>query len=234
MKRLLVYLASMTLAGFCNAEVPKLFTERAFTSASLAEAVNHYVAIGEPATVKELQKCAADDADHAGWFANRGFSVGERVGWICRILYEPQGHSPLRAPKFGVLNIPEKSMPVEKWPLYPVALSGSTYLVLNQSYTPSGPTEDAKQYLDYCRKNGVFRKSPIVVPTQEQAVQDAAALRQTVAWKAIQWQGDDGYSYPMGEQFTWAFLQKQSKLISDQSLAKKQTPKGGSAVASLQ
>ena len=182
----------MTL-GLCHAEIPKLLVQRAFTSADLAEAVNHYVAIGEPATIKELEKCAADDADHSGWYANRGFSVGERVGWICRILYEPQGHSPLRAPKFGVLNIPEKSMPVEKWPLYPVALSGSTYLVLNQSYTPRGTTEDAIHYLDYCRKNGVFRKAPIVVPTQEQAVQDAAALRQTVAWKAIQWQSDDGY-----------------------------------------
>jgi hypothetical protein len=220
--------------GLCHAEVPKLLTERAFNSASIAEAVNHYVAIGESSTAKELEKCALEDADHANWISNRGFSVGERIGWICRILYEPQGHSALRAPKFGILNIPEKTMPAEKWPLYPLALSGSTYLVLNQSYTPDGTPENAKHYLDYCRKNGVFRKSPILVPTQEQAMQDAMALRQTVAWKAIKWQDTDGYSYPMGEQFTWSFLQNQAKLISNQLVANKQQPKTGATVATLQ
>jgi hypothetical protein len=233
MKRLLVYLTLVTLAGLCRAEVPKLLTERTFTSATLAEAVNHYIAIGEPAALKELEKCASTDADHADWISNQGFSISERIGWICRILYEPQGHSALRAPKFGVLNIPKNSMPAEKWPLYPVALSGSTYLVLNQSYTPDGTPEDAKHYLDYCHKNGVFRKSPIVVPTQEQAMQDAAALRQTDAWKAIKWQNDDGYSYPMGEQFTWSFLKNQGKLIPDQLASKKPQPKVESAVASI-
>jgi hypothetical protein len=229
----------MTL-GYCQAEVPKLLTERAFTSASLAEAVNHYVAIGEPAAVKELEQCAAEDAnpaDRAGWFANRGFSVGERIGWICRILYEPQGRSPLRAPQFGILNIPEKTMPAGKWPLYPVALSGSTYLVLNESYTPDGKPEDVKHYLNYCRNNGVFRKNPVAVPTQDQAMKDAAALRQTAAWKAIKWQGDDGYSYPMGEQFTWSFLKNQAKFIPvvpTQMAAKKLQPKAGPAVALAQ
>src|ERR1700679_1034143 len=98
MKRIFAYLMLMTL-GISHAEVPKLLTERAFTSATLAEAVNHYVAIGEPATLKELQNCAAEDAAHNDWLSNRGFSVGERIGWICRILYVPQGHSALRAPK---------------------------------------------------------------------------------------------------------------------------------------
>jgi hypothetical protein len=232
MKKLTIYLMLMTL-GICHAEVPKLLTERAFTSATLAEAVNHYVAIGEPAALNELKECAAQDTDHANWLSNRGFSTGERIGWICRILYEPQGHSALRAPKFGVLNIPEKTMPAEKWPLYPLALSGTTYLVLNQHYTPDGTEETAVHYLDYCRKNGVFRKSPIAVPTEEQAMQDAAALRQSVAWQAIVWQGDDGYSYPMGEQFTWSFLQNQAKFIPNQMIAKKPDTKTGPAIATL-
>lgn len=225
----------MTLA-IGHAEVPKLLTERAFTSATLAEAVNHYVGIGEPAAMKELQNCASQDAAHAGWISNRGFSVSERIGWICRILYEPKGHSALRAPKFGVLNIPEKTMPADKWPLYPLALSGSTYLVLNQHYTPDGTPEEATHYLDYCRKNGVFRKSPIPVPTEEQAMADAAMLRQTTAWKAIKWQDTDGYSYPMGEQFTWSFMQNQAKLIPNQTelAVKKPQIKTGSTVATLQ
>jgi hypothetical protein len=230
MKRIFICLVLMTL-GIARADVPKLLTERAFTSASLAEAANHYIAIGEPATVKELEKCALEDAAHEGWISNRGFSINERIGWVCRIIYEPTGHSPLRAPKFGILNIPEKSMPIEKWPLYPLALSGSTYLVLNQSYTPDGTPEDAKQYLDYCQKNGVFRKSAVVVPSQEQAMKDAAAIRETPEWKAIKWQGDGKFTYPMGEQFTWAFLQKQAKVIPNQLAAKKPQPKPDSAVA---
>jgi hypothetical protein len=232
MKRIFFYLMLMTL-GIGHAEVPKLLTERAFTSATLAEAVNHYVAIGEPAAIKELQQCAAEDAVHTAWISNRGFSVGERVGWICRILYEPKGHSTLRAPKFGILNIPEKTMPADKWPLYPLALSGSTYLVLNQHYTPDGTPEEATHYLDYCRNNGVFRKSPVTVPTQEQAALDAAALRQTPAWKAIKWKDEDGYSYPMGEQFTWSFLQNQAKLIPVQVAEKKPQIKAGPAIASV-
>jgi hypothetical protein len=231
MKRIFFYLMVMTLA-VGHAEVPKLLTQRAFTSATLAEAVNHYIAIGEPATIEELGQCASEDAAHTGWISNRGFSVGERIGWICRILYEPQGHSSLRAPKFGILNIPEKTMPADKWPLYPLAFSGSTYLVLNQNYTPNGTPEDPKHYLDYCRKNGVFRKTLVPVPTQEQAMQDAAALRQSAAWKAIKWQDTDGYSYPMGEQFTWSFLQNQAKFIPNQLAAKK--PQTGSTVASIQ
>ena len=151
----------------------------------------------------------------------------------------PRNVSPLRAPKFGVLNIPKDSMPADKWPLYPVALSGSTYLVLNQSYTADSGSEDATHYLDYCRKNGVFRKSPVAVPSQEQALQDAAALRQSEAWKAINWQNDGGYTYPMGEQLTWSFLNNQAKLIANQSVpnqvaAKKPQPKvAGSTVASI-
>jgi hypothetical protein len=237
MKRFLVYLMLTTLV-VARAEVPKLLTDRAFTAATLAEAVNHYVAIGETEAIKELQQASAQESSQKELFQGKGFSVSERVGWICRILYEPKEHSALRAPKFGILNIPKTSMPADKWPLYPIAFSGSTYLVLNQDYTPEGTPEDVNHYLDYCRKNGVFRKSPVVVPTQEQALQDAAALRQTAAWKAIQWQGDDGYTYPMGEQLTWSFLKNQAKFISNQPIpsqvaAKKPQPKADATVASI-
>ena len=253
MKRFLAYLFVMALV-IGRAEVPKLLTERAFTSAALAEAVNHYVAIGETATIKELQQASAQEKSQTELFQGKGFSVDERIGWVCRILYEPKLSPPtlvpktgaiipgtlipLRAPRFGVLNIPKESMPADKWPLYPIALSGSTYLVLNQHYTPDGSPEDATHYLDYCRKNGLFRKSPVPVPTQEQALQDAAALRQSEAWKAISWQSDGGFTYPMGEQLTWSFLKNQARFIPDQPAssqiaAKKPQPKAGSTVASV-
>jgi hypothetical protein len=222
MKRILICLTLMTM-GICRAEVPKLFTEKPFNSVTLAEAVNHYVAIGETATIMELQQLAAQEKSDADFFDNHGFCLGERIGWVCRILYEPQGHSPLRAPKFGILSIPERTMPLEKWPLYPVAVSGSTYVVLNQSYTPKGKPEDVTHYLAYCKDSGVFRKNPVAVPTQEQAMKDAAAIRQSEPWKAIKWKDDDGFSYPMGEQWTWGFIQNQARTIPAESIAMKKS-----------
>jgi hypothetical protein len=222
MKRSLIYLA-MLVMGVCHAEPPKLLTEKPFNSVTLAEAVNHYVAIGEAASIKELQQLAAQEESDKYFFSSHGYCVGERIGWLCRILYEPRGNSPLRAPKFGVLTIPERTMPLEKWPLYPVVLSGSTYIVLNQSYTPKGVPEDVKHYIAYCKDSGVFRTNPVVVPTQEQAIQDAAAIRKSEAWLAIKWQDDEGFSYPMGELWTWGFMENQAKRIPAESIAVKKS-----------
>jgi hypothetical protein len=232
MKRVLICLASLMLLGPAHAEVPKLFLQKTFTSATLAEAVNRYVAIGEAASIKELQQLAAQEDASQDAFSGKGFSVSERIGWVCRILYEPRGNSPLRAPRFGVLPLPEKTMPLEKWPLYPLALSGSTYFVLKQGYVPDGTPETVTHYLAYCKKNGVFRINPIAVPTKESAAQDAAALRQSLAWQAIQWQDHDGFSFPMGEQLTWSFLQNQAKKIADEPVAA-QNSKTDSAAVSL-
>src|SRR5260221_14680806 len=110
MKRLLICLTSMML-GLAHGEVPKLFSQKSFTSANIAEAVNRYVAIGEAASAKEMEQLAAQENAEDGGVLGKGFSVNERIGWVCRILYEPKGHSPLRAPKFGVLSLPEKTMP---------------------------------------------------------------------------------------------------------------------------
>ena len=46
MKHILICLTSMML-GIAHAEVPKLFSQKSFTAANLAEAVNRYVAITE-------------------------------------------------------------------------------------------------------------------------------------------------------------------------------------------
>lgn len=232
MKRLLICLTSMML-GLAHGEVPKLFSQKSFTSANIAEAVNRYVAIGEAASAKEMEQLAAQEDAMDESFLGKGFSVNERIGWVCRILYEPKGHSPLRAPKFGVLPLPEKTMPVEKWPLYPVAVSGSTYIVLRQGYTPHGTPEKVAHYLAYCKNNGVFRTTPVEVPDKEQAEKDIANLRQSAQWQAIRWQNNaDGFSFPMGEELTWAFIKGQTKNLSGE-FAAKQNSKSDPAALSL-
>ncbi|HEY1490679.1 MAG TPA: hypothetical protein VGF90_06530 [Verrucomicrobiae bacterium] len=231
MKLILICLTSMMM-GLAHAEVPKLFSQKNFSSANIAEAVNRYVAIGEASSLKELQQLAAQDNSENDNFLGKGFSVKERVGWVCRILYEPKGRSPLRAPEFGELPLPEKSMPAEKWPLYPLALSGSTYVALKQGYIADGTPEEVAHYLKYCKNNGVFRKTPIEVPTREQAESDIVNLRQSAEWQAIQWRSNDGFNYPMGEQLTWAFIKGQSNTIAEQPLASR-VPKPDSSALSL-
>jgi hypothetical protein len=235
--KLLIICVALGMSGICQAEVPKLLTERAFTSASLAEAANHFITIGEQATFKELKAFLVEDCTHTNYRFNRGYNVDERIGWILRIVYEPKEGIPmlvsktgtlipgnivqLRAPSFGSLDIPENSMPAEKWPLYPLALSGSTFIVLKERYNAKGVPETISHYMDYCKDNGVFRKMPVAVPTRQQALKDAEQLRQSIPWKAIKWVDNGGIGFPMGEQWMWGFIQKQARAIPEDTLAKK-------------
>jgi hypothetical protein len=236
MKRLLVYLVLMGV-GIGQAEVPKLFTEKNFTSTTLAEAVNHFVAIGQDAAVKEMQELAAQKDANSDCFLGKGFSTDERIGWVCRILFQANDGSSLRPPKYGYLSLPEKFMPADQWPLYPVVQSGSTYIVLCENYTAKGVPETAAHYIKYCVKNGAFRKIPVAVPTKEQALKDTLAFRQSDLWKKMKWEDADGISYLLGEQFTWAFLESQAKMISDPipansaTMIARQKPKSNPATA---
>jgi len=215
--RLFVLLFATTL-GLAHADVPKLFSEQSFNAMTLATAVNHYVILGEDAAVKELEDLSeveAAEVEKNRGFNPRGFSINERIAWVCRILFQPKSDAEqpyLRAPKFGKLNLPEKFMPVENWPLYPVAFYGSTYFVLGESYSDDNHVmEEPKHYIEYCRDNGIFRTNLIKL-TRAQILKDADALHNSSQWKAIKWVDDAGYSYPMGEQWTWGFIQKQAKV----------------------
>ncbi len=208
MTRSIIIALLLTLQGAGGA-VPRLFQQKEFTAASFAEAVNHFVALGEEAAIQKLRGLATDGmADF-----KRGFSVNERIGWICRVLFEAKTGS-LRPPGFGSLSLPDRTMPAKTWPLYPVALSCSTYFVLSEGYSLDGLDEDPRDYIDHCHRTGVFRKEPVGVPTRAQAVADASALRHSVAWKAIQWKdGGQNWSYALDEEWVWSFIQKQAEDI---------------------
>ncbi|MEJ0090226.1 MAG: hypothetical protein WDM80_10830 [Limisphaerales bacterium] len=114
-------------------------------------------------------------------------------------------------------------MPAEKWPLYPLALSGSTYVVLNERYTRKSTPETLKHYMEYCKANGAFRKAPVPVPTREQALADTEQLRQSALWKNIKWVDNGGIGFPWGEQRTWVFIQSQARNIPEPISAKDQS-----------
>ncbi len=200
----------------CQAEAPKLFREKSFTCAMLAQAVNHYVTLGEDAAAKELESLTSEDWTEEWFKKKRGFSFNERVGWICRIVFEPKGKEPLRAPLFGAHHLPWNSMPLTNWPLYPVAVSGSTYFVLSEGYMLAGVAEDPKDYLKYCRANGKFRKEAVPIPSRIQALKDLEKLRQSKAWKAIKWEEKgEGFSYFFDEDWVWGRIKYQAENIPE-------------------
>jgi hypothetical protein len=205
----LVLLMTLQIA---SAGVPRLFQQKQFTAAAFAEAVNHFVAIGEDASVRELRGLALDDAASRALRGKDRWSANERIGWMCRVLFEPSTDTPLRPPAFGGLALPEHSMPAADWPLYPVAHSGSTYFVLGEGYLLAGRAEDPIAYIAYSQRAGIFRTHPIAVPDRAQAMKDAAALRQSAAWKAIQWTDrGENWSYTLSESSTWEFILDQAK-----------------------
>jgi hypothetical protein len=196
-------------ANPCYAETPLLFREKPFICAALAEAANHYVALGEKAAIKELEALTSDwTKDH-----RRGeFSRNERVGWVCRVLFQPKEKEPLRQPSFGALHLPRNSMPLKAWPLYPVASSGKSYFVLSEGYSVAGHPEDPKDYLKYCRPDGKFRTELVPIPTRDQALEDLEALRKSDAWKAIKWKDSGpGFSYTFSEEWCWRFIKAQAE-----------------------
>src|SRR5262249_19046755 len=106
-----------------KARLPALFREKAFTCATLAEAVNHYVDLGEEAANKELESLTSDRITRDDQVsATGGFSRKERISWGCRILFQPKGErtSPppaLRSPPLplevgvdGVAPVPGRSL----------------------------------------------------------------------------------------------------------------------------
>src|SRR5580658_3845440 len=199
-------------------EAPRFFRENAFTSASFAEAVNHFVTLGEAAAVKELNELAD------GTNVTNGFSVKVRIGLVCRVLFQPRHGEPIRPPAYGLLmelgsiGLPEVSPSSswtnlsKNWPLYPVALSGSTYFILSENYAPdgNGAPENAMRYVAHCQQHGVFRRRKIPVPTRKEAIKDAAALRLSPVWRAIKWSDSGaGYSFRVDEDSAWNFIQNQ-------------------------
>jgi hypothetical protein len=209
MKTILLALFFGLLSSISGAEVPKLFRERSFTATDLAAAVNHYIELGEEAAVKELSELAPDHDSGA-----KGFTLPERVSWVCRILFQPKGDKPLREPRYGAVLLPYLSMPQSKWPLYPLAASGDSFFVLSEGYSRTGRAEDPKKYLAYCRAKGTFRKIAVPVPTREQALKEVALLHESGAWKAIKWQDSGkGSTYTISEAWKWRFIQAQADAI---------------------
>ncbi|MEM8671704.1 MAG: hypothetical protein AAGG48_29570 [Planctomycetota bacterium] len=180
-----------------------------FTCADISRAVNYYVDLGEDATLKEFQSLL-QKREQVG-----RPDLSERIGWLCRILYEPKD-KPMRPPMLGGLMLPHDQMPLDKWPLYPVAKSGSTYCVLSEGYTLAGFPEPMTKYFSYCKKSGSFRTTSVVIPSKKEAIRDINSIRSSQRWTSINWKNSgQGFSYTMNEAWTWNQIIDQAKSIPE-------------------
>ena len=159
----------------------------------LAEAANHYIAMGEDRAVKELK--LLEDSTYTEMLRG-GADPNTRISWLCRILFRGKpGHS-IRPPAYGALTFLPPDMIGEQWPLYPVAESKGVYFVLSEGYLLAGVAEKASEYVDYCRKHGSFRKTKVKVPTRSEATRALEALTHSGNWQTIRWKGEDhGHPY---------------------------------------
>ncbi len=189
-------------------EAPVLFRQKAFNSSTLTDAANHYIKLGEEATIREFKALSQSKPEFS-----KGIDVNERIGWMCRILFVPKKDS-IRQPFFGGLSLPFRTMPAEKWPLYPIAKSGITYCVLSEGYMLAGQAEPVMDYVSYCRNHGTFRTVALKSPSRKVAIKDLEDLHNSSRWKAIKWQGKGpGYSFFISEKWTWDKISKQASSI---------------------
>ncbi len=201
---LLASLAAFLVALPCSADPPRFVREKEFSCKDMADAVNHYIDLGEEKAIREMRATVDDNEPHA--------RPSVRICHLCRILFDPKGEKPLRSALLGGLDLPTNTMPSHKWPRFPVAESGSTFFLLNESYSLGGKAEHPTGYLEYCCTNGVFRKNRVAVPTREKALEDLDRLQRSVAWKAIKWQDrGENWSYTMIEGWTLRYLKAQAE-----------------------
>jgi len=197
-------------AAQANQAVPDLFTKKQFNAVALAQAANHYIGLGEVEAIKALK---ALEEDHSKAI-DRGFHTNERIGWICRIVFQGTKGKPLRQPLYGGLSLPYLTMPLERWPLYPVAESDGVFFVLSEGYMLAGVAERASDYIDYCSANGDFRKTKVKIPTHDEAVSAFDSLKQSERWTIIKWRDEGpGTKYTMSEEWVLRDIEAQATSI---------------------
>ena len=153
----------------------------------LAISANILIAVGKEKAVdyllKQSQKLRSGDV--------YGDINDIKISWLCRLIFESVNDQPLRAPNFGGLDLPYKSMPLSSWPKYPLAVSDGCIFVLGANYTGSGQPELAEFYVDYCSKNGQIRKEPYKVPDKTEYQPALEALFKSERWQAIEWRHEE-------------------------------------------
>ena len=218
--RCLTLIASATLISAtqlaAQTQTSSLPLPKHLTCFDIALTANKFIALGEEGAVKELERLCETTKENRDPFYE--WELSKQVSTICRVIFKPKEGAPMRGPYLGLaMNIPHQNMKPEDWPLFPLAESDGVYFLLADGYSLNGVAETARQYLDYCRSAGVFRTTPVIIPTEETARRALDNLIASAAWKKLKWRdsqwfaGGGGWSYDIKESNAIAYLEKQTK-----------------------
>ena len=205
---LLTAVVSVLVAYAASAKnrIPRLFSMSHVDSAALANAANYYISMGEENAIQELLKLKDHESVELG-----EIELNMRIGWLCRILYLPPESGSFRPFPMGGLLLPHETMPIEKWPLFPIVKSGDTFAVLSREFVMSGALPTVEHYFD-CVGNGTFRTENIVVPGRRAATGDIKNLRSSTRWTDIKW---NGVNFNFSEANTWKQILAQAKSVTE-------------------
>jgi hypothetical protein len=209
---LTAYVSGHAWAASKDAVKLKVLFVREFSPLMLAQSANALIAMGEEKAVDLLQSSIRDFETDLSF----GFSTNERIGWLCRLIFESKSDKPLRAPYFGSLSLPRKSMPTSEWRKYPLAVSKGTVFVLADGYAIVGTPEDPLEYIRYCQRAGQFRKRHYPIPSRTEAEQALSALITSSRWRKIRWHHrGPGSEYRYSERRVIGFLSRQVNRIGE-------------------
>lgn len=107
--------------------------------------------------------------------------------------------------------LPYESMPLKSWPFFPLCFSGNSFFAMSEGRLLAGYAEPPTSYIRFCQSKGQFRKKLLFVPTREQALVDAARVRELSDWKNIPLKEE--WWHEWGEKRTWEFIRHQAKAI---------------------
>lgn len=161
-------------------EFPSFIEEKAHDVATLAHTVNLYVGLGEDAAFSDLRKRAAElDKGH------HDSSTREyRIELVARILGGSSGKV-LRPRSQEDIGFGGHGIRLSTWPHFPMVHSGDSFFVMMKGRIIAGLEPPLVDYLDYCRLEGRFRRSPLPVPTREQALRDLDGLKASPRWRSL-------------------------------------------------
>ncbi len=184
----------------------RLLLVETLSCADWTQLANDYMSMGQDRAVAGLIERS-----------NRVRETGETINFntrtclMARLIFEPKGKEPLRAPMLGGLPLPRHSMPLSDWPQYPFVKVGDMPFLLSESYILGGAAEACKDYLAYCMKNGKFRTQLYSVPTTDEAKVALKKLFSEDRWKNIKWNYTSANeSYEIHPGMVMEYLSKQT------------------------
>ncbi len=108
------------------------------------------------------------------------------AAWLSLLIYRERTPTVRRGPEFGAPDFPVPN-DTSQWPLFPLVLSGKTPFLLVGGYTLGGLPESGAAYVEYCRKNGIFRNRPYPIPSLAEAQEALNELLASKRWKSLSW-----------------------------------------------